>query len=97
MIPVSPPETGIKWWGGVGWALQWDGYLAAAKERRADSRAMSVRELTPSFLRMWEKRVPTVRRDSVSRVAISGLDRPSSTNAAIFCSIGVRLSHPLCA
>ena len=65
--------------------------------RRADSRAMSVRELTSSFFRMWETCVATVRRDSSSRAAISGLDSPSSTNAAILISVAVRLSQPLCA
>ena len=46
---------------------------------------------------MWETCVATVRRDSSSRAAISGLDRPSSTNAAILISVAVRLSQPLCA
>src|SRR5262249_48103787 len=48
--------------------------------RRAASRAISIRELTPSFLRMWETWVATVRRDSSSLAAISGLDRPSPTS-----------------
>ena len=44
---------------------------------------------------MWETCVATVRRDSSSRAAISGLDSPSSTNAAILISVAVRLSQPL--
>ena len=44
---------------------------------------------------MWETWVATVRRDSSSLAAISGLDNPSSTNAAILISVGVRLSQPL--
>src|SRR5579859_1640029 len=64
-------------------------------DRRADSRAMSIRELTPSLRRMWETWVATVRRDSSSLVAISGLDRPSTTSAATLVSVGVRLSQPL--
>ncbi len=44
---------------------------------------------------MCETCVATVRRDSSSRAAISGLDRPSSTNAAIFTSVAVRLSQPV--
>jgi hypothetical protein len=48
-------------------------------------------------LRMWETCVATVRRDSSNRAAISGLDSPSSTNAAILISVAVRLSQPLCA
>ncbi len=44
---------------------------------------------------MWETCVATVRRDSISRAAISGLDSPSSTNAATFISVAVRLSQPL--
>ncbi len=63
--------------------------------RRAASRAMSVRELTSSFFRMCETWVATVRRDSSSLAAISGLDSPSSTNAAILISVAVRLSQPL--
>ena len=63
--------------------------------RRADSLAMSVRELTSSFFRMWETWVATVRRDRSSRAAISGLDSPSSTKAAILISVAVRLSQPL--
>ena len=55
------------------------------------------RELTPSFFRMWETCVATVRRDSSSLAAISGLDSPSSTNAATLTSVGVRLSQPLSA
>ena len=50
-----------------------------AMVRRAASRAISVRELTSSFFRMWETWVATVRRDSSSLAAISGLDNPSST------------------
>src|SRR5215468_9540917 len=65
--------------------------------RRAASRAISIRELTPSFLRMWETWVATVRRDSNSLAAISGLDRPSPTSAATLVSVGVRLSQPLLA
>ena len=38
-----------------------------------------------------------MRRDSSSRAAISGLDRPSPMNAAILVSVAVRLSQPLCA
>ena len=66
-----------------------------AMVRRAASRAMSVREWTSSFFRMCETWVATVRRESNSRAAISGLDSPSSTNAAILISVGVRLSQPL--
>jgi len=63
--------------------------------RNAASRAMSVRECTPSFFRMWETWVATVRLDSNSLAAISGLDIPPSTSAAILDSAGVRLSQPL--
>ncbi len=63
--------------------------------RRADSRAMSIREWTSSFFRMWETWVATVRRDSSNLAAISGFDSPSSTNAAILISVAVRLSQPL--
>ncbi len=63
--------------------------------RRADSQAISVREWTSSFYRMWETWVATVRRDSSSLAAISGFDNPSSTKAAIFISVAVRLSQPL--
>src|SRR5213078_3939117 len=66
---------------------------AGAMVRRAASRAMSVRECTPSFFRMWETWVATVRRDSNSLAAISGLDSPSPTSAAILVSAGVRLSQ----
>src|ERR1700735_2102888 len=62
-----------------------------ASVRSAASRAMSVRELTFSFFRMWETWVATVRRDNNNRAAISGLDSPSSTNAAILVLVGVRL------
>src|ERR1700727_1789796 len=44
---------------------------------------------------MWETWVATVRRDSISRAAISGFDNPSWTNAAILISVAVRLSQPL--
>ena len=63
--------------------------------RKAASRAMSVREWTSSFFRMWETWVATVRRDRNSLAAISGLVNPPSTNAAILVSAGVRLSQPL--
>ena len=63
--------------------------------RRADSRAMSVREWTSSFFKMLDTWVATVRRDSSSLAAISGLDSPSATNAAILISVAVRLSQPL--
>ena len=56
---------------------------------------MSVRELTSSLRRMWETWVATVRRDSSSLAAISGLDSPSTTSAAILVSVAVRLSQPL--
>jgi ketosteroid isomerase-like protein len=39
--------------GGHTGGLRWRIYFGAT-ERRADSRAMSVREWTPSFFRMWE-------------------------------------------
>ncbi len=38
--------------------------------RKAASRAMSVREWTSSFFRMWETWVATVRRDRESLAAI---------------------------
>ena len=63
--------------------------------RRADSRAMPIRERTLSFFRMWVTWVATVRRDISSLAPISGLDNPSSTNAAIVISVAVRLSQPL--
>src|SRR6266702_1448932 len=66
-----------------------------AMVRKADSLAISIREWTSSFFRMWETWVATVRRDSSSLAAISGLDNPSSTNAAILISVAVRLSQPL--
>jgi anti-sigma regulatory factor (Ser/Thr protein kinase) len=66
-----------------------------AMARKAASRAMSVREWTSSFFRMWETWVATVRRDRNSLAAISGLDIPPSTSAAILVSAGVRLSQPL--
>ena len=47
--------------------------------RKAATRAISVRELTSSFFKMCETWVATVRRDSSSLAAISGLDNPSST------------------
>ena len=56
---------------------------------------MSVRECTPSFFKMWETWVATVRRESSSLAAISGLDMPSSTSLATVVSVGVRLSQPL--
>ena len=46
---------------------------------------------------MWETWVATVRRDSISRTAISGLDNPPCTKAAILISVAVSLSQPLCA
>jgi hypothetical protein len=66
-----------------------------ARVRRANSRAMSVRVWTSSFFKMWETWIATVRRDSTSLTAISGLDSPSATKAAILISVGVRLSQPL--
>src|SRR5215831_6965206 len=44
---------------------------------------------------MWETWVATVRRESSSLAAISGLDMPSSTSLATVVSVGVRLSQPL--
>ena len=63
--------------------------------RKAASRAMSIREWTSSFFRMWETWVATVRWDRNSLAAICGLVNPPSTSAAIFVSAGVRLSQPL--
>ena len=44
---------------------------------------------------MCEAWVATVRRDTSSLAAISGLDKPSSTSVAILISVAVRLSQPL--
>src|SRR5215467_15545321 len=44
---------------------------------------------------MCETWVATVRRESSSLAAISGLDMPSSTSLATVVSVGVRLSQPL--
>jgi hypothetical protein len=44
---------------------------------------------------MCETWVATVRRDTSSLAAISGLDKPSSTSVAILLSVAVRLSQPL--
>jgi hypothetical protein len=43
---------------------------------------------------MRETWVAIVRRDSNSLAAISGLDSPASTSAAILVSVGVRHSYP---
>lgn len=56
--------------------------------RKADLRAMSVRELTPSLFRTWETWVATVRGESSSLAPISGLDSPSSMNDATLISVG---------
>lgn len=65
--------------------------------RSADSLAMSVREATPSFFKMCETWVDTVRLDSMSLAAISGFDCPSATIPATLTSVSVRLSQPLTA
>ena len=58
---------------------------------------MSVLVVTFSFFRMCDTCVATVRRESMSRAAISGLDSPSSTKAATLSSASVSESHPLTA
>src|SRR5258708_28955826 len=53
-------------------------------DRRAASRAMSIRELTPSFRRMWVTWGPPIRRVRRSLGTISGLDKTSPTNPATY-------------
>ena len=62
--------------------------------RRAAWEASSLREVTPSLAKMCSRWVLTVERPIRSRVAISGLVRPSATSATTCSSVGVRLAHP---
>lgn len=54
----------------------------------------SIRELTPALARICETCVSTVRREIVSRRAISGFERRSATRRRICISVGVSVSHP---
>ena len=82
---------------GSGRRLPWPAWSPRPDIAQGAFSAMSIRELTLSFLSMCETCVAMVRRDSSSRAEISGFDGPSSTNAAILIFVAVRLPQPLCA